>query len=309
MTNSPTSPPAEARTADQAAQQPMEPLDFGLMAAAAGIWGSSFLFTAIALEDFHPGLVTLLRIGFGLVALWLLPAARRTAAPISSEIWKRLAVLGVVWMGFPLTMFPIAQQWVDSSIAGMLNAGMPIATVIVAATVFGVPTTGTKLIGVAVGLVGIALIAIPTAQIANTNAIGVLCVLAAVIAYGFAANLAGPLQQEFGAIPVVARALVAAFVVSLPYGLYGLGQSSFAWDSIIACIALGAGGTGIAYVCGAMLSGRVGAVRMSVVTYLIPIVSAVLGVWFRDETIGVLAIIGTAVVLLGAALTTRNRVA
>ncbi len=285
----------------------MEPLDFGLLAAAAGIWGSSFLFTAIGLDDFHPGLVTLLRIGFGLVALWLMPSARHTQAPLSPADRKRIGVLGVVWMAFPLTMFPIAQQWVDSSIAGMLNAAMPIATVIVAATVFGVATTGTKLFGVAVGLVGIALIAIPTAQIANTNAVGVLLVLAAVIAYGFAANLAGPLQQEFGAIPVVARALVAAFVLSLPYGIYGLIESAFAWDSLVACIALGAGGTGIAYVCAAMLSGRVGAVRMSIVTYLIPIVSAVLGVVFRDESIGVLAIVGTAVVLLGAALTTRNR--
>ncbi len=259
---------------------------------------------AIGLDSFHPGLVTLLRVGFGLLALWLFPSARQ---PVSRDAWGRIAVLGVVWLGFPLTMFPLAQQWVDSSITGMLNAGMPIMTVIVAALAFGTPTNGMKLVGVMVGLVGIGFIGIPTAQTGNTNALGVVLILTAVLSYGFAANLAGPLQREFGAVAVVARALLAAAVVVLPFGIYGATESSFGWGPLVACMALGAGGTGIAYVAGAMLSGRVGAVRMSVTTYLIPVVSAVLGVVFRDEVIGTLAIVGTVIVLSGAFLTTLSQ--
>ena len=73
---------------------------------------------------------------------------------------------------------------------------------------------------------------------------------------------------------------------------------------MIACIALGAGGTGIAFALAAELNGRVGAVRTSIVTYLIPIVAVFLGVVFRDDTITLWAILGTIVVLSGAFLTT-----
>ena len=73
---------------------------------------------------------------------------------------------------------------------------------------------------------------------------------------------------------------------------------------MIACIALGAGGTGIAFALAAELNGRVGAVRTSNVTYLIPIVAVFLGVVFRDDTITLWAILGTLVVLSGAFLTT-----
>ena len=75
---------------------------------------------------------------------------------------------------------------------------------------------------------------------------------------------------------------------------------------MFACLALGAGGTGIAYALAAELNGRVGAVRTSIVTYLIPIVAIVLGVVFRDDNITVLAIIGTAIVLGGAYTANSN---
>ena len=75
---------------------------------------------------------------------------------------------------------------------------------------------------------------------------------------------------------------------------------------MIACFALGAGGTGIAYALAAELNGRVGAVRTSIVTYLIPIVAIVLGVVFRDDSVTVWAIIGTAIVLGGAYTANSN---
>ena len=75
---------------------------------------------------------------------------------------------------------------------------------------------------------------------------------------------------------------------------------------MIACLALGAGGTGIAYALAAELNGRVGAVRTSIVTYLIPIVAIVLGVVFRDDSVTIWAIIGTAIVLGGAYTANSN---
>lgn len=281
---------------------PFAPVDWAFLLGAGSIWGSSFLLMAIGLDAFEPGLVTLMRVGFGGLALSLFPAARRR---IPRGDLPKVALLGLTWMAFPLTMFPLAQQWIDSSLAGMLNSGMPVMTVVVSWTLFSTPTGPRRLAGVAVGAVGIALVGIPEATTDGTNALGVLLVLFAVTSYGVAVNLSGPLQQRHGALPVTATALGFATLMTLPLGVFGAARSSFAWDSLIACVVLGALGTGLAFVWAATLSGRVGAVRTSVVTYIVPVVAIVLGVVFRDETVTPWAVAGTLVVLLGAWLSSR----
>ena len=155
-------------------------------------------------------------------------------------------------------------------------------------------------------MVGILLIGIPEATTAGTNAAGVLLVVVAVCSYGVAVNVAGPLQQRHGSLPVTARALAFATVMVAPFGIWGIPDSTFDWGSLAACAVLGAGGTGLAFAMAATLTGRVGAVRTSIVTYLMPIVSIVLGVVFRDETVSGLAIGGTGVVLAGAYLSSRT---
>ena len=256
----------------------------------------------IAFESFEPGLVTLLRVGFGALTLLFIPAARQ---PVPRAAMPRIALLGVTWMAFPLTMFPIAQQWIDSSVAGMLNSGMPLMTVLIAWLAFGTQTGPRRLFGVLVGLVGILVISLPEAQVAGTNAAGVALVLIAVSSYGAAVNLAGPLQRAYGSLPVISRALGVATLICVPFGVVDGAQSSFSWGSLAAGAAVGIGGTGIAYAFAGWLTGRVGAVRMSIVTYVIPLVSIVLGVVFRDETVSAWAIAGTIIVLTGAFLSSR----
>lgn len=280
----------------------MAAADWSLLLSLSSIWGASFLFMAIALEDFKPGLVTLLRVGLGFATLACLPSARRS---IPREAWRRIGLLGFTWMAFPLTLFPIAQQWINSSMTGMLNSAMPIAAVLVAWLGFGIPTGPRRLAGVAVGIVGILIVGLPEASTAGTNAAGVILVVVAVTSYGVAASIAGPLQREYGSVPVVFRALGVACVLCLPYGVVDAAGSSFGWAALAACAAVGVGGTGVAFAIAATLNGRVGAVRMSLVTYIIPLVSIVLGVVFRDETVTVWALLGTVVVLAGAFLSSR----
>lgn len=293
-----TSAPSDVRAEDR----PMAAADWSFLLSVSLIWGASFLFMAIALDDFEPGLITLLRVGLGFSTLACLPAARR---PIPRHAWKRIGLLGFTWMALPLTLFPIAQQWINSSMTGMLNSAMPIAAVLIAWLGFGIPTGPKRLAGVAVGIAGILMVGVPEASTAGTNAAGVLLVIAAVTSYGVAASIAGPLQREFGSVPVVFRALGVAFVLCLPYGVVDGSASSFGWGALAACVAVGVGGTGFAFAIAATLNGRVGAVRMSLVTYIIPIVSIALGVIFRDETVTVWAIVGTVVVLAGAFLSSR----
>ena len=286
----------------RAEDAPFGLVDWGLLLGVALIWGASFLFIAIGLDAFEPGLVTFLRVAFGAATLACLPASRR---PVDRADLPRVAFLGFTWMALPLTLFPIAQQWIDSSVAGMLNPAMPLMTVLVAWLFFGTLTGPRRLVGVGVGLVGIVVIGLPEATTAGTNAAGVILVVLAVTSYGVAVNLAGPLQQKYGSLPVTARALGFAVVMVVPYGAWDVGGSSFEWAPLVACFVLGAGGTGAAFALAATLTGRVGAVRMSIVTYLMPVISIALGVIFRDETVSAPALIGTVVILAGAWLSSR----
>ena len=281
----------------------MAPFDWLLLVTAAGIWGSSFLFMDIALDTEHPGLVAWLRPLLGLAFMAGVPSARR---PVDRSDNPRLFLLGLLWMAVPLSMFPLAQTWIDSSIAGMMNSGMPVTTLIAGATLFGVATHRVQVVGVAVGIVGLLMIGIPTASVGDTSAVGVLLVVLAVSCYGVAANIAGPLQRRYGSPAVLLRVLVVASLATTPWGLVGLAGSGFAWSAVAANLAVGVGGTGIAYVAAASLIGRVGPVRMSAVTYVVPVVAALLGVTVLGETLGVLQVSGALVLVGGAWLTTRS---
>ena len=281
----------------------MAPFDWLLLVTAAGIWGSSFLFMDIALDVEHPGLVAWLRPLLGLAFMAGVPSARR---PVDRSDNPRLFLLGLLWMAVPLSMFPLAQTWIDSSIAGMMNSGMPVTTLIAGATLFGVATHRVQVVGVAVGIVGLLMIGIPTASVGDTSAVGVLLVVLAVSCYGVAANIAGPLQRRYGSPAVLLRVLVVASLATTPWGLVGLAGSGFAWSAVAANLAVGVGGTGIAYVAAASLIGRVGPVRMSAVTYVVPVVAAFLGVTVLGETIGALQVSGALVLVGGAWLTTRS---
>ena len=128
----------------------------------------------------------------------------------------------------------------------------------------------------------------------------------AFISYGIGFNLAGPLQSQYGSIPVVRRALTLATLLTTPLGIYGTLSSSFSLQAMSACLVLGAGGTGIAYIWSSKLTGRVGAVRSSLVAYLFPIEAAILGVMFRGDSISYFAIIGVVIAISGAYQTNSN---
>lgn len=278
--------------------------DWARFIAVSGIWGASFLFIAIGLDAFHPGLVTWLRVGFGAALMATLAKARTTR--ISRQDLPRVGLLGLIWVAIPLTLFPIAQQWIDSAVAGMLNGAMPMFTAIVASLLLRQLPGRLQMVGLVVGLAGILAIALPSAETGNTAALGVALVLAATVCYGVATNIVVPLQQKYGSIPVMARVLWVALLLVTPYGIYGLTESGFAWQSLAATMAVGVLGTGVAFILMGSLVGSVGPTRSSFITYLMPVVALVLGVVFRDEIVAPLAVFGSLLVIVGALLASRR---
>ena len=277
--------------------------DWALFAGVSLIWGASFLFIDVGLDAFHPGVVTLLRVGFGAGMLALVPRARRV---IDRDDWPRLVVLSVIWVGAPFTLFPIAQQWINSAVAGMLNGAMPLFASVVSALMLRRLPRGAQALGLVVGLVGVVAISAPSAGDGDSQAIGVGLVLLATVMYGLSINIAVPMQQKYGSLPMMMWMLTLATVWTTPYGLLGLADSSWSAASFAAVFVLGVLGTGFAFVIMGSLAGSVGPTRASFITYVIPAVALVLGVVFRNDTVSFVAIAGSVLVIAGALLASRR---
>ena len=295
-------PRALISTAQGSNRDAFGPPEWGLLAFVAGVWGSSFLLIAVGLDDFAPGVVTFGRILFGMLGLAFVPAAR---VPIEREDWPKVALVGFTWMALPLSLFPIAELYVDSSVAGMINGSVPLFAALIASILLRTRPARGQALGLAVGFLGVVAISVPNLRGADASGLGVGLLLAAVVLYGLSANLAVPLQQKYGGLAVMWRVQLAALVMTAPYGLASIPASDFGWGSLVAVVVLGFLGTGWAFVAMTNLMGRAGATRGTVAIYLTPVVAIGLGVAFRDETVAALALVGMALVLVGAWLTSR----
>jgi drug/metabolite transporter (DMT)-like permease len=272
--------------------------DLALLVVPGVIWGASFLFIAEGLEAVAPNGVTFTRIAIGFLTLSLFPSARQ---PVARTDWAGTAWLGVLWFAFPLSMFPFAEQHVSSALTGMLNGATPLCVAAVASILAKqLPARGT-LAGLVIGFGGAVLMALP-AMSGSSSAFGVGLIVMALVSYGLALNVARPLQQRNGAIPVVWRALGFALILTAPLGLPEVLKGTWSLRPALAMLALGAGGTAIATILTATAAGRMGATKASATAFLIPVVALILGVVIRHESVTMISLIGAAICLFGAAV-------
>jgi drug/metabolite transporter (DMT)-like permease len=297
-----TSTPPSTSTA-RTTSDAFTPQDWSIFTAMGLIWGASFLFIAIGLESLEPGIITLARVGLGAVTLALLPGSRMRLRP---EDRLHMVALSIIWVGIPFSLFPLAEQHINSAVTGLLNGAVPMFTALFGLLFFGRRTNGPQLVGLGVGLVGVALISLPSLREGSSQALGVGLVLLATLCYGLATNLAPPLQARYGSRKVMARMLALATIWTLPLGLAGLPDSHVEAAPLAAIAVLGVVGTGIAYLLMGSLVSRVGPTRASFITYLIPVVSLVLGVVFRDDHVAAIAVVGVALVVTGAVLASQR---
>ena len=276
--------------------------DWLLLLGPGLIWGASFLFIAEGLEAVGPNGVTLVRILVGFLTLSLFPASWR---PVSRADRWGIVVLGVIWLAFPLSMFPHAEQRVSSALTGMLNGATPLFTAMVASLLARRLPSRAIMMGLAVGMTGAVLMGIPSFSEGHSSVIGVGLILAALLSYGFALNLARPLQLRNGALPVIWRAQMVGLVLTAPLGVPEVVGATWTLGPWLSLIALGALGTGVAYALLVTAAGRMGATRASASTFLIPPVALVLGILVRGEQVAGLAVIGGAVCVAGAWLMRR----
>lgn len=289
--------------------QPIEPTHplrstWLLLLVPGAIWGASFLFIAEGLEAMGPNAVTFVRILIGFGTLAMFPQARRS---VDRSLTPKIILLSVVWLAFPLSMFPYAEQHVSSALTGMLNGANPLFTAMVAFVMTRERPARGVLVGLGVGLVGAVLVALPAVGEGESSALGISLILMALVSYGIALNVAGPIQKKFGVVPLIWRAQGLAILLTAPLGIPELMAAEWSLRPLVSLLLLGSLGTGIAYVMLAIVAGRVGATRASSTTYLIPPVALALGVLIRDEHVALLSVLGGGVCILGAWLMNRAR--
>jgi drug/metabolite transporter (DMT)-like permease len=277
-------------------------LDWILLVVPGTIWGASFLFIAEGLDALSPNGITFMRVAIGFACLACVPAARRPLA--KGDAWPT-AMLGVLWLALPLSLFPFAEQRVSSALTGMLNGATPITTALVAALLSRQWPERPIVAGLVTGVAGTVLIALPDLD-GSSSAAGVAMIVVAISFYGVALNLARPLQQRSGALPVVWRALGVAVLLTAPLGIPVVLDAHWTTGALVSMLALGALGTCAANVLMTLAAGRLGATRASATLFLIPIVALLLGVIVRGERVALLSVAGAVVCLAGAALLRRR---
>lgn len=293
---------------------PMSYLRLGLLAL---LWGSSFLLIKIALEAMSPTQVALGRIVLGALVLLLLCALRsarlvgvRTAH--NRRLWRHITVAALFANTLPWVLFGLGEQTVDSGLTGVLNATTPLWTMIFGLA-FGTERSlaPTRFVGLMLGFAGVTLIFAPW-QGGGMLSWGVLACVAAAASYGIGfvyigRSLSGAQRDGLSPLALATMQMTAATglgVLALP--IDGFRPVTLAPMPLLAIGVLGVLGTGFAFAMHYRIIADEGATTASTVTYLMPVVSVLLGYLVLNEQIGLRVVFGMAVVLAGVALSRRR---
>ena len=263
------------------------------------MWGSSFMFNKLAVASVPPATVVAGRLALGTITLLVLLYARGLRVPPLGPIWGAYALLGFLGNALPFFLIAWGQQVVDSALAGILMAAMPLATLVLAHfVVHGEHMTTNRLAGFVLGFLGIVFLMEPAA-VAGIG--GALC-------YSANSVLARLLIKTDFLVAATGTLLVAAALM-LPIALlhdkpWTLQPSGASLASIVW---LGVGPTAIATICYFRLISSAGPTFMSLVNYLSPAIAVFLGVTLLGEKPGVAAYAGLTCILLGIAISQWRR--
>jgi drug/metabolite transporter (DMT)-like permease len=200
----------------------------------------------------------------------------------------------------------MAEQTIESSVAGMLTAATPLVTLAIARLLGNRTLRPIHMVGLLLGLIGVLMMSAESVVDAEAGLSGVVFVIIALLGYAVTANVTGPLAERYGAVALVVRAQAIAIILVTPSGIFALSDSTFSWKSLIAVAILGSFGTGVARALQATLISRSGAPRASIFGYLVPVVAAILGVVFLNEHLTIAEVLGLLVISVGALLGSRR---
>ena len=273
------------------------------------IWGSSFILMKIGLDQLSAYQVASLRIlSAGLI---LLPFGLSAWKKVPAEKRGFVILSGLLGSFFPAFLFCLAETYIDSSLAGIINALTPLFTIIIGLVFFGLQPKPRVIAGVVLGLAGLCLLPFVGNHAVSFHYLYYASfALVATVFYGVNVNLVG---RHLGNINALSVASLAFMFLIIPSGLilaftgfFSLGASQIFSASTLASCVLGIGGTAIATILFYMLVKRAGSLFASLVTYAIPIVAMLWG-FLRHEWITVWQAGCLGIILCGVYLVNRKR--
>ncbi|HEX9097554.1 MAG TPA: DMT family transporter [Candidatus Dormibacteraeota bacterium] len=284
---------------------------YAALGLLALIWGASFLFIKFAIRDMSPATLVLSRAVFGVATLGVVFAARRQS-PFTVGTRSRLVpfvLLAIFGSLLPWFAFGFGELSISSALASILNATTPLWTAVFAFWVTPAERPSPlNYLGVAVGFLGVGILIAPDliGQPLRATTVGTLAVAGAAASYAVAALIqrrrlrgVSPLQVGFWQLALTAPLALAA---ALPT----IGATHLRLPSIVAMLALGVGGSGIAYLLYYYMMNTLGATRATTVTFLLPVTAVFWGASILHEAITIPILLGMAVILLGVFLTSRQ---
>ena len=271
-------------------------------------WGSSYLWIKIGLEGGLPPLTLIAgRLTLGALFLAVVVALARQELPRSPRMYGHLLVMSVVNVVLPFILITVGEQSIDSALASILNATVPL-TVIVVAPMF-LPDeriTLPRVAGLAVGFAGVILLVAPDlVNLGDSDLTGELMMLGSSICYGIGNVYSRRHVQGLRPmIPALFQVTFAALII-IPLALVidrPFATVSPTPEAIAAVIWLGLLGSGVAYLCYFTLLQHWGATRTSMVAYLLPVVGIFLGAIVLGDPVTLNRLAGTALVIAGIAI-------
>ncbi|MGD8349788.1 MAG: DMT family transporter [Gammaproteobacteria bacterium] len=279
-------------------------LNWALLMALVVLWGTSFMFTAIAVDSVDPAAVVFYRLGLGAVVLSLVVYARGDSLPLDWRAWAGFAIMAVAGNALPFFLIAWGQKSVDSGVAGMIMAIMPLLTMVFAHYfVAGETLNRYKLIGFALGITGVVLLLGPVFEGGGRAFQGGLAIFTAASCYAVNSILIKRLPR-FSPMVGACGVLLMASLIMFPVWLFVVpANDGISRDSMFSVIWLGIGPTGIATLVLFSVIDRAGPTFLSTINYLIPVVAFLCGAWLLSEPVTWHHFVALATILGGIAVT------
>lgn len=278
--------------------------DLGLLVALSAIWGSSFLFIKVGVEELEPAVVVCGRLVVGALVLVPVAMARGGLSGLRAMLVP-IAVLGALNNALPYWLLTFAETRIDSGLAAVIQAAAPIFTVLLAIRVDpSQRVRGLRLVGVGLGFVGVALL---VGLQEGGELVGALAVVGTALCYAVSVLYAGRAIRAFSPLDVSIGQLSVGALLTLPAALLQWPADAPSAKVVGAVLVLGVLGTGLAYLLYFALIVTAGASRAILVTYLVPAFALVYGWLILDEAVTASALAGLGLILGGTALATGAR--
>lgn len=285
--------------------------NFLMLLFLASLWGPSFLFIKVAVEDIPPLTLVVGRAGIAAIVLYTILRMQGRNLPKFGLVWKHFAVMAFFQHALPFTMFNWGEQHISSALAAVLNGTTPLFTIILAHIfIQDDRMNSAKVMGVFVGFGGLSLLIGPSLfNGVQVTTWGLVAVTIAAASYGVAIvysrlNLRG---QPLLVAPA-AQLTLAAFIM-LPLSLFieqPFRLSAPSWTALGSLFTLATFGTALAFVVYYYLIERVRATYVSMVTYMVPVIGVILGVIVLNEQLRWNAYAGCTLILTGVMIVNGN---